>query len=83
MTRPIHPHRNKLLLSGALQGKVANNPDDLKSVIFGRGFGTISDIEVGPVPTVTVAITESAKALSKPIKVPDSASTRTTLRPCI
>ena len=32
----------------ALQGKVANNPDDLKSVIFGHGFGTITDLEVGP-----------------------------------
>ena len=44
----LNEDRTGLLLSGALQGKVANNQDDLKSVIFGHGFGTITDLEVGP-----------------------------------
>ena len=40
--------RTGLLLSGPLEGKVANSPPDLKSVIFGQGFGKITDIEIGP-----------------------------------
>ena len=44
----LNEDRTSLLLSGPLQGKVANNQDDLKSVIFGHGFGTITDLEVGP-----------------------------------
>jgi aldose sugar dehydrogenase len=44
----LNEDRTGLLLSGPLEGKVANSLDDLKSVIFGHGFGTITDIEVGP-----------------------------------
>ena len=44
----LNEDRTSLLLSGPLQGKVANNQDDLESVIFGHGFGTITDLEVGP-----------------------------------
>ena len=44
----LNQARTGLLLSGPLQGKVANNPEDLKPVIFGHGFGTITDLEVGP-----------------------------------
>ena len=44
----LNEDRIGLLLSGPLQSKVANNPEDLKSVIFGHGFGTITDLEVGP-----------------------------------
>ncbi len=44
----LNEDRTGLLLSGPLEGKVANNPDDLKPVIFGHGFGTITDLEVGP-----------------------------------
>ena len=44
----LNEDRTGLLLSGALQGKVANSPDDLKPVIFGHGFGTITDLEAGP-----------------------------------
>jgi aldose sugar dehydrogenase len=43
----LNEDRTDLLLSGSLQGKVANSPDDLKPVIFGHGFGTITDLEVG------------------------------------
>jgi aldose sugar dehydrogenase len=44
----LNEDRTGLLLSGPLEDKVANSLDDLKSVIFGHGFGTITDIEVGP-----------------------------------
>jgi hypothetical protein len=35
-------------LTGLLESKVATNPNDLQSVIFGHGFGVITDIQVGP-----------------------------------
>jgi glucose/arabinose dehydrogenase len=44
----LNEDRTGLLLSGPLEGKVADNLEDLKSVIFGHGFGTITDIKVGP-----------------------------------
>ncbi len=40
--------RTELALSGVLSDKVADSPDELDSVIFGSGFRSISDIEVGP-----------------------------------
>jgi len=42
--------RNQLLLKGGLKDKVANNDDELRDVIFARGFGPIgvTDLEVGP-----------------------------------
>ena len=43
----LNKDRTSLLLSGPLEGKVANSPEDLRLVIFEHGFGTITDIEVG------------------------------------
>jgi glucose/arabinose dehydrogenase len=40
--------RTGLLLNVPLDDKVANNKEELKQVIFGQGFGAITDIEVGP-----------------------------------
>jgi aldose sugar dehydrogenase len=40
--------RTSLSLDGPLKDKVASNSSDLDKVIFGRGFGGITDIEVGP-----------------------------------
>jgi glucose/arabinose dehydrogenase len=40
--------RKELLLGGPLKDKVANNPDELQANIFGRDFGGITDMEVGP-----------------------------------
>ena len=40
--------RTELALSGELSDKVADSPGELDSVIFGSGFRSISDIEVGP-----------------------------------
>jgi glucose/arabinose dehydrogenase len=41
-------NRTALELDGILKDKVANSQDELKSTVFGRGFGGITDIEVGP-----------------------------------
>jgi glucose/arabinose dehydrogenase len=41
-------NRTVLELDGVLEDKVANSHDELKSTVFGRGFGGITDIEVGP-----------------------------------
>jgi len=39
--------RTGLLLNGALEDKIADTHDELQSVIFGQGFGVITDIQVG------------------------------------
>ena len=41
-------NRTALELDGVLKDKVANSQEELKSTVFGRGFGGITDIEVGP-----------------------------------
>jgi hypothetical protein len=40
--------RRALETSGLLKDKVADGPDELKSNLFGHGFGGITDMEVGP-----------------------------------
>jgi len=40
--------RNDLILDGPLHDKVADNTTELQKVIFGQGFGGITDIQVGP-----------------------------------
>src|SRR5215210_4160860 len=44
----LNPDRTGLLLEAPLEDKVADTVDELDSVIFGTGFRSISDIEVGP-----------------------------------
>jgi aldose sugar dehydrogenase len=44
----LNPTRDGLLLSGPLADKVGNTLDELQDVIFGHGFGTITDLQVGP-----------------------------------
>ena len=44
----LNPQRTGLLLDGELADKVADNPDELSSVIFGKGFGVITDIQISP-----------------------------------
>jgi aldose sugar dehydrogenase len=46
----LNKTRNELSLKRPLADKIANNPDELNKagIIFGRGFGTITDIQVGP-----------------------------------
>jgi glucose/arabinose dehydrogenase len=44
----LNKERTSLSLDGPLKDKVASNSTDLEKVIFGKGFGGITDIEVGP-----------------------------------
>jgi aldose sugar dehydrogenase len=44
----LNQNRDGLVLNGAVADKVANSLDELNSVIFGKGFGTITDLQVGP-----------------------------------
>jgi glucose/arabinose dehydrogenase len=44
----LNQDRTGLMLEGVLEDKVAANVDELSSVIFGTGFRSVTDIEVGP-----------------------------------
>jgi len=45
----LAPNRTELLLpKGPLEDRVVNSSDTLDGIIFGRGFGGITDIKVGP-----------------------------------
>jgi glucose/arabinose dehydrogenase len=44
----LNQDRTDLKLDEVLADRVANDPNELRSVIFGTGFRSISDIEVGP-----------------------------------
>jgi glucose/arabinose dehydrogenase len=44
----LSSNRTALSLDNKLADKIANNRDELQDVIFGRGFGAIVDLEVGP-----------------------------------
>ena len=45
----LAPNRTELLLpTGSLEDRVTNSSDTLDGIIFGRGFGGITDIKVGP-----------------------------------
>src|SRR5215210_829548 len=44
----LNQDRTGLMLEGALEDRVADDVDELGPVIFGTGFRSISDIEVGP-----------------------------------
>jgi aldose sugar dehydrogenase len=44
----LNTNRSAIVLNGTLEDRIANNPSELKDVIFGRGFGGITDIEIGP-----------------------------------
>jgi glucose/arabinose dehydrogenase len=41
-------NRTNLLLEGLLADKISNNSTENQDIIFGEGFGGISDLEVGP-----------------------------------
>ena len=44
----LNEDRTELVLTGDLRDKIAGDVDELESVIFGQGFGGITDLEVGP-----------------------------------
>jgi glucose/arabinose dehydrogenase len=41
-------NRSSLELDNMLQDKIANSPEEVEDVLFGKGFGTITDIQVSP-----------------------------------
>ena len=44
----LNENRTQLSLEGPLEDKIADNVEELREVIFGQGFGGITDIKVGP-----------------------------------
>ena len=44
----LNKDRTRLVLNGSLQDKVADTPGELESIIFAKGFGGITDMEIGP-----------------------------------
>jgi len=44
----LNKNRTQLDLNGTLQDKVANSESELQDAIFGQGFNTVTDMEVGP-----------------------------------
>jgi glucose/arabinose dehydrogenase len=45
----LNSQRTALVLTGALSDRVANTDSETQSVIFGEGFGRITDLKVGAV----------------------------------
>ena len=46
----MNKDRTELVLTGKLSDKVANSSEEIdeSDIVFGQGFGGITDIEVGP-----------------------------------
>ncbi|MGA8844647.1 MAG: PQQ-dependent sugar dehydrogenase, partial [Nitrososphaeraceae archaeon] len=44
----LNQNRTGLLLDGPLTAKVAEKVEDMGNSVFGRGFGVITDLQVGP-----------------------------------
>ncbi len=44
----LNTKRDGLQLSGPLSDKIANTPQESQLAVFGRGLGTITDLQVGP-----------------------------------
>jgi glucose/arabinose dehydrogenase len=43
----LDKNRTALFLNGSLSDKVADNPDETQNIIFGKGFGVITDLQIG------------------------------------
>jgi aldose sugar dehydrogenase len=41
-------NRSGLELDNILQGKIANSPEEVEGLLFGKRFGTITDVGVSP-----------------------------------
>jgi aldose sugar dehydrogenase len=44
----LNEDRTELLLNGSLSDKIANSQEEADQVMFGEGFGIITDMEIGP-----------------------------------
>jgi hypothetical protein len=43
----LNENRTSLLLDGPVKDKIADNIEESKNIIFGSGFGGITDLEIG------------------------------------
>jgi aldose sugar dehydrogenase len=44
----LNAQRNALYLNGSLADKKADSDSELQNIIFGEGFGVLTDLEIGP-----------------------------------
>ena len=44
----LNKDRTELDLSGRLEDRIANNVNETKEIVFGKGFGGITDLDIGP-----------------------------------
>jgi glucose/arabinose dehydrogenase len=57
----LNQNRTALLLEGPLQDKVSNSVEELENTIFGEGFKSITDIQVGPYDGYLYVVSSGAK----------------------
>jgi glucose/arabinose dehydrogenase len=57
----LSQNRTGLLLNGSLKDKVGNTYDELDPVVFARGFGIITDLEIGPDGYLYVVVLNDGK----------------------
>jgi glucose/arabinose dehydrogenase len=57
----LNQNRTELLLNGSLRDKVGNTYDELDPLVFARGFGLISDLEIGPDGYLYVVVLDDGK----------------------
>jgi aldose sugar dehydrogenase len=44
----LNPDRTELSLGGSLEDRIADSQEELDGLIFGKGMGRVTDIEIGP-----------------------------------
>ena len=69
----LNQNRTALLLKDPLNDKVSNSSAELKFIIFGEGFGAITDIQIGPYDGYLYVVSSGAKGVINRI-VPSSES---------
>jgi len=57
----LNQNRTGLLLNGSLRDKVGNTYDELDPVVFARGFGKITDLEIGPDGYLYIVVLDDGK----------------------
>ena len=64
----LEEERMNLDLTSKLSDKIANNTGELKELIFAKGFGRVTDIEIGPDGYLYVLSSEDEGAVIYKIK---------------
>jgi aldose sugar dehydrogenase len=65
----LNTKRSAIELNGSLEDRIAKNSSELKGVIFGQGFGGITDIEIGPDGNIYILAVYQGGASCSPNKV--------------